>query len=79
MQNGAVGGTTGQSLGMQAIKIRLTNLPNFSVLYRVHMADIGWGLWEPNGAQAGTTGESRDIQAIEIKIIPPSPPKGRGP
>ncbi len=66
--NGAVAGTTGQSLQIEAIKVRLTPVsPNQFICYQVYVQDIGWPSKNAcNGEVAGTTGQSRRVEAIKI-------------
>lgn len=68
--NGAVAGTTGQSLQIEAIKVRLTPVsPNQFICYQVYVQDIGWSSKNAcNGEVAGTTGQSRRIEAIKIWV-----------
>lgn len=86
---GAVVGTTGQSRRMEAVRIVINEkdrslAPAYSnldmhVLYRVHVAGIGWmnGNWRDDngvtwfydGELAGTTGQSRRMEAIQIKLL----------
>lgn len=60
---GEVGGTTGQSLRMEAIII-YTELP---IKYRVHIQNIGWQDWKLPGEVAGTTGQGLRMEGIEIR------------
>lgn len=60
---GEVGGTTGQSLRMEAIII-YTELP---IKYRVHIQNLGWQDWKYPGEVAGTTGRSLRLEGIEIR------------
>ena len=60
---GETGGTTGQSLRMEAIVIH-TDLP---IKYRVHIKNIGWQDWKLPGEVAGTTGQSLRMEGIEIR------------
>ena len=54
--DGQTSGTTGQSLRLEAIKIKLDNLPSgVSVKYRTHVESIGWQGWVSDGQLAGTT------------------------
>lgn len=68
MHDDQVVGTTGESRRAEAIQIELVGLPDYSVVYRVHMKTKGWSDWVCDGAVAGTTGESRRIEAIEVYI-----------
>ena len=64
-------GTVGQAKRMEAIEIKLKDeyAEKYDVVYRVYMANKGWGDWVKNGQTAGTTGESRRIEAIQIKLV----------
>jgi hypothetical protein len=64
--NGIVAGDIGRHI--EAVRIRLRNLPGYSVVYRVNMRFDGWGDWVLNGMPAGTTGQNRPIDAIQIFI-----------
>ena len=66
--NGAMSGTSGQSLRLEAIQIKLTsNIPG-GISYRSHVQNIGWQNWVSNGATSGTSGQSLRLEAIEIKL-----------
>ena len=62
-------GTTGRSLAVEAINVKLNNSQYSGVVeYRSHVAKRGWQKWVKNGALSGTTGKSLPIEAIEIKL-----------
>jgi surface antigen len=65
VSDGAVAGTTGQSLRMEAITIRV---PGSQVCYKAHVEGIGWQPEVCNNAVAGTTGQSRRMEAITIRV-----------
>lgn len=69
--NGAIAGTIGKSLQMEAIKIRLTGelAKRYDVEYRAHSKSKGWGEYVSNGATAGTTGKSLRMEAIQIRLV----------
>ena len=77
VRDGAMSGTSGQSLRLEAIKIRLTGeLANhYDIYYRVHCQDIGWMNWAKNGESAGSAGYSYRLEGIEIVIVE----KGKNP
>lgn len=64
------GGTTGQKLSLQAVKLKLKNglEKQYDISYQVHVSEKGWMSWVKNGAVAGTTGQKLAIQAIRIKL-----------
>lgn len=73
VENGAIAGTTGRSLAMQAIKINLTNLPeqyqaDSGVKYAMHVQTYGWQTAVANGDVAGTVGQSKRGEAITIEL-----------
>ena len=68
-RNGETSGVAGVGLKVEAIQIRLRNVPsNAKILYKSHVQDIGWEDWKSNGAQSGTTGQNKKIEAIRIKL-----------
>lgn len=70
VSNGAMTGTTGKALAMEAIEIKFEgNNTSHDIMYRVHIRDIGWQEWKSNGELAGTTGKAKPIEAIEIKLV----------
>ena len=62
-------GTEGQLKRLEAIKIELEGTKEYSIMYRVHVQDIGWQEWKYDGEIAGTEGQSKRLEAIEIKIV----------
>ena len=73
--DGAMAGTQGKSLQMEALKINLSNpkdetgaVIGGSIEYRAHVQDYGWRNWAGNGQEAGTTGESKRLEAVEIRL-----------
>lgn len=64
-------GTTGQSLCMEAVKIKLQGevASAYDVYYRAHISDYGWLDWAKNGEAAGSQGHSKALQAIEIRLV----------
>ncbi len=68
---GNSGATTGNSLRMEAIRIRLTGQLSqyYDVYYRVHSANFGWLGWTKNGGEAGSTDFSYAMEAIQIQLM----------
>lgn len=69
--NGERAGTTGSSLRMEALKIKVSNIQDFSgdILYRSHIQTYGWEKeWRKNGELSGTTGMSKRLEAVQIKL-----------
>ena len=70
VSNGLTAGTTGKSLPIEALNIKLEGLQEgVSLNYRSHISKIGWQEWKSNGELAGTTGKAKPIEAIEIKLV----------
>ena len=61
-------GTSGQSLRIEAVNIKLLNNADLNVKYQVHIQDIGWQDWKQNGEMAGTEGQSLRLEAIRIEL-----------
>lgn len=66
--DGAQAGTVGQSLGTQAIKVRVSN-GTAHVRYNVYVQGLGWQGWKADNAIAGTTGQGRNIQAMQVQLF----------
>ena len=68
-KDGEMAGTSGRSLRLEAINIKLINAPaNAGIIYRAHVQYDGWQNWKSNGQMAGTSGRSLRVEAIEIKL-----------
>jgi hypothetical protein len=70
VSNGALSGTTGESLRLEAIKINLDGFPETgSIEYKSHIQNKGW---EPGFKSAreisGTFGEGLRLEAVEIRL-----------
>lgn len=69
VKDGKLSGTTGQSLRLEAIKIKLNNTPyEGGVEYTTHVQSHGWQDPVSNGKISGTTGEGKRLEAIQIKL-----------
>jgi uncharacterized protein YjdB len=70
VENGALSGTTGESLRLEAIKIELTGADAdlFDVNYQVHVQNVGWMDWAQNGEIAGTEGLGYRMEGIRIQV-----------
>lgn len=69
VSDGAIAGTTGRSLRVEALKIYKSGAAiGGSVNYKVHVQDIGWMNAVSDGAIAGTTGQSKRLEAIQISL-----------
>lgn len=61
-------GTTGRSLRMEAIKLKVKGVKNLGVSYSAHVQDVGWMKEVSNGAVGGSTGYSRRLEAITLRL-----------
>ena len=66
--DGEVSGTSGRSLRLEAIKIKLGASIDGGVSYRTHVQDYGWQSFVQNGQLSGTSGKSKRLEAIQIKL-----------
>ena len=80
--NGEISGTSGRSLRLEAIEIKLTGeIANYyDIYYRVHVQDFGWLGWAKNGEPSGSAGYSYRLEGIQIKLVEKgeAPPVGIG-
>lgn len=71
VQDGKTAGTTGESLRLESLKVRVNNMSG-GVSISTHQSNVGWvsytsassGQW----AVSGSTGKSRAIEAVKIKL-----------
>ena len=69
VQDGAMSGTSGQSLRLEGIHINLSNQDYAgSIQYKTHVQNIGWQNWVSDGALSGTSGQSLRLEAIQIQL-----------
>lgn len=68
VSEGNIAGTTGRSLQMEALKIRVDSNLQGSIQYRAHVKNIGWQNTVGEDETAGTTGRSLQMEAIEISL-----------
>ncbi len=63
-------GTTGMGKRLESITIDFANNTPYegTLMYRVHVQDIGWMDWVEAGSPAGTSGQAKRIEAIEIRL-----------
>lgn len=61
-------GTTGRSLRLEAIKIKLGSDIEGSIKYQTHIQNIGWQNWVENDKMSGTEGRSLRLEAIKIEL-----------
>ena len=76
VRNGEEAGTTGRSLIMEALKVRLEDpvtgdifdQSRLGVEYRGHIQNEGWESWVSNGAAAGRPGKNLRIEALQLRL-----------
>lgn len=70
VKDGALSGTTGRSLRVEGIRIKLAGdgLPSGGVEYRMHVQNIGWQEWSRDGSFAGTQGRSLRAEALQVRL-----------
>ena len=66
--DGEVSGTSGQSLRLEAIKIKLGSSIDGGLTYATHVQDIGWQSFVSNEQLSGTSGQSKRLEAIKINL-----------
>lgn len=66
--DGEVSGTSGQSLRLEAIIIKLGSSIDGGLTYATHVQDIGWQSFVSNGQLSGTSGQSKRLEAIKINL-----------
>ena len=69
VSNGEMAGTSGRSLRLEAIKIKLVNQGfDGNIEYRTQVQDYGWMDWSSNNEMSGTSKQSKRLEAIEIRL-----------
>ena len=70
VQDGQMSGTSGRSLRLEGMNIKLLNNinKNINIKYQVHVQDIGWQEWKKNDEMAGTSGRSLRLEGIKIYL-----------
>ena len=64
-----IAGTSGQSLRVEALKIKLIDAPTGGkIKYQSHVQNIGWQSWKSDGELTGTSGQSLRVEALKIKL-----------
>ena len=58
----------GQSEIMDPSTLQIPVIPEISIQYAAHIANIGWQSYTDNGGMAGTTGRKLRMEALKIKV-----------
>lgn len=61
-------GTTGQSLSLQAIRLKVCSELAGDIEISCHVSKTGWQDWAPSGSLSGTTGRDLPIEAVRIRL-----------
>lgn len=67
-KDGAIAGTTGKSLRVEALQLKLRSDLSGSIEYCAHVAGTGWQSWVKDGELAGTVGKGLRVEAIRIRL-----------
>lgn len=69
-KNGKTAGTSGKSLRLEAIQIKLSNRPYAGTIqYRTYVQAHGWeSSWRTAPKTSGTSGQSKRLEAIRIRL-----------
>ena len=82
VKDNQLSGTSGKSLRLEAIQIRLTGeIANaYDVYYRVHIEDKGWLNWAKTVSPQVVKAPLKRLEAIQIKLVKKgeAAPEGNG-
>lgn len=68
-KDGATSGTSGKSLRLEGIQVKLPKGVSGGIEYRTHIQKLGWETsYKKNGAMSGTSGRSLRLEAIQIRL-----------
>lgn len=73
VEDGALAGTEGKALSIEALKIKLAGLSeedqkDSKIIYKTHVQSYGWQKEVENGALAGTTGQGKRVEAVSVRL-----------
>ena len=69
VKNGEIGGTSGQSKRVEALKIRIDNNEyDGDIVYQAHVQDYGWLKEVGSFEIGGTSGQSKRVEAFKIRL-----------
>ncbi len=68
VSDGAMAGTVGRGLQLEAIKINVKSDADIGVIYTTHVKNDGWHGNSFNGEQSGTTGQNKHVEALMLKL-----------
>ena len=67
-KDGETAGTSGRSLRLEGIYIKINDSENINVKYQTHIQDVGWQGWKKSGEFSGTEGRSLRLEGIRIEL-----------
>ena len=67
-KDGAIAGTTGKALRVEALQLKLRSDFSGSIEYRAHVQNVGWQAWAKDGEVAGTSGKALRVEALCIRL-----------
>ena len=69
VRKNTVSGTSGQSLRLEAFKLRVSGETDLGVEYQSHIQNKGWEKnWTKDGNQSGMPGSGRRMEALRIRL-----------
>ena len=69
VDEGETAGTTGRSLAVEALRVKLSDTAQGGIRYTAHVAEIGWlKSWSQNDAKTGTEGRGLAMQALKMEL-----------
>lgn len=70
VSDGQTAGTTGRSLAIEALDVRLSGNTQGTIEVNAHVQDVGWqGYRDASaGSIAGTTGQSKRVEAVQVRL-----------
>ena len=69
VSDGAMAGTEGKNLRLEAIKIKLENAPtDLRVKYQTYIENKGWQDWVYGDAVSGTEGQGLRVEALQVML-----------
>lgn len=68
VSSGEQAGTTGKSLGLEALRVQVLGVDSDSVQISGHIANVGWQDYVDGTSYAGTVGKSTSIQAVKLRL-----------
>lgn len=70
--DGETAGTSGQSLRIEGVQLKLENAPEGShIEYRAHVQGEGWQGWVRDGKSSGLPGKGRRLEAVRVRLVGP--------